>query len=347
MPSLLEYGSAPLFLIPAGLAALYLFYLQLLPKPIPGVPYNKEAASSILGDIPSFTANTSTTTDWLLDQARRHASPICQLFLSPPFAFRRGPSLVLVSDHREAQDVLLRRKGFDRSDLTITFLGSLMPEQHISLKTGPLWKSHRRLIRDLMLPSYLHGFAAPHIYQTVLRLVGLWQEKASRAEGRSFNADGDISSTGLDAILDFAFGDSLPQRALPDRIEAALDRSNATVLAEDDVMDFAAPPMHPSLLAILRISEAIGELFASAFPSLLWSFMRLLPAERKSMHLRDELVKGQIRQALDRLPQSARDSTGKSAIEMMLLREREAAEKEGRRPEYFSRGMIDEVRLST
>lgn len=42
-------------LLASGLAAaLYLGYRAVLPKPLPGIPYNKEAANKLLGDVPEM-----------------------------------------------------------------------------------------------------------------------------------------------------------------------------------------------------------------------------------------------------------------------------------------------------
>lgn len=41
--------------------ALYLAYRAILPKPIPGIPYNKDAAGKILGDIPEMMGHVMRT----------------------------------------------------------------------------------------------------------------------------------------------------------------------------------------------------------------------------------------------------------------------------------------------
>lgn len=49
-------GGVPLFylLVAALLIPLYFLYLVTLPKPLPGIPYNKNATSTPLGDIPEM-----------------------------------------------------------------------------------------------------------------------------------------------------------------------------------------------------------------------------------------------------------------------------------------------------
>lgn len=52
---ILQFPSSVATLIVAGvLLGLYLAYRAVLPKPIPGIPYNKNAASKIFGDAPEM-----------------------------------------------------------------------------------------------------------------------------------------------------------------------------------------------------------------------------------------------------------------------------------------------------
>lgn len=126
---------------------IYSLYQHLLPKPIPGIPYNADATSNLLGDIPRFKKETNGSNffEWMIEQTRVHGSPIVRAFIEP----LRKPTVVVV-DFREGQDILMRRKEFDRSDFGIDALGGEAPKFHINLKTGPEWKAHRRLLQDLM-----------------------------------------------------------------------------------------------------------------------------------------------------------------------------------------------------
>jgi hypothetical protein len=81
--------------------ATFLLYRWLLPKPIPGVPYNHEATTSLLGDIPSMMEHIKThkmLTDWMVAHTQKHDSPIVQLFTN-----LFGRPIVLISDYRETQ----------------------------------------------------------------------------------------------------------------------------------------------------------------------------------------------------------------------------------------------------
>ena len=79
----------------------YLIYQWLLPKPIPGIPYNEEAAKSIFGDITSLRNHlkgSKVTTDWMLSHNKRHDSPVVQVFVK-----LFGAPWVIISDFFEAQ----------------------------------------------------------------------------------------------------------------------------------------------------------------------------------------------------------------------------------------------------
>lgn len=138
-----------LILIASILATLYLTYRRLLPKPLPGIPYNKEATKTLLGDMGPMVKHMGETQElfsWIASQNVKLNSPIVQIF-ARPFA----SPWIAVTDYREAQDILLRRtKEFDRANfLGDIFLG-LMPKFHISMKSdNGEFKQHRRWLQDL------------------------------------------------------------------------------------------------------------------------------------------------------------------------------------------------------
>lgn len=112
--SSLFYSSTTYGVLGAVLVLVYALYRAALPKPIPGIPHHVASANSVLGDAPAMVKHKqkyATTFDWMTAQTEKLNSPIVQLFLKP---FSRP--IVVVTDHREIQDVVLRRaKDFDRS----------------------------------------------------------------------------------------------------------------------------------------------------------------------------------------------------------------------------------------
>ncbi|KXH66974.1 cytochrome P450 [Colletotrichum salicis] len=187
----------------AVLPIFNILYQFLLPKPIPGIPYNNHVTKT---------------------QSRRYSSPIFQVWLGP---FTK-PALV-VADFQEGQDILLRRKELNRSSFMSNVLSGEAKSFHITLKTGPQWKAQRRLLQDLMTLAFLHRVAAPNIYKSALRLLDLWKRKAQLADGSAFSAEHDVFYAALDAVLDFGFGDAAPMRTLVPQAELLASMSAADV----------------------------------------------------------------------------------------------------------------------
>lgn len=108
------YSSTAYGLLGAVLFLLYALYRAALPKPIPGIPYHKASANRIMGDVPEMLKHHqkyATPFTWMTAQAEKLNSPIVQIFMRP-----LSRPIVIVTDPREAQDVVLRRaKDFDRS----------------------------------------------------------------------------------------------------------------------------------------------------------------------------------------------------------------------------------------
>ena len=79
-------------------ACLYFLYRQLLPNPLPGIPYSKKSASRLLGDIPDFVKWTSKTAEpyyFFPKLCQDLGSPLIQVFLSPG----RRPWVILNDAH--------------------------------------------------------------------------------------------------------------------------------------------------------------------------------------------------------------------------------------------------------
>ena len=136
---------------------LYLLYRLALPRPIPGIPCNRAASKSILGDLPGMMGHISKTGEiwpWVVEQCIKLDSPIIQVFVRP-----FGGPWVILSDFREAQDILMRRtKEFDRSEIPKVVFGGITPEFLIIFNTKEKqYKEHKHLLQDLMKPDFLRG----------------------------------------------------------------------------------------------------------------------------------------------------------------------------------------------
>ncbi|KAJ6779598.1 hypothetical protein PWT90_08380 [Aphanocladium album] len=328
--------------------ALYVLRKLLLPRPIPGIPYSKEGASSILGDLPAILRESPKNPHgWIIDQIRRHNNPIAQVFLLP-----FGKPSIIISDFREAQDIMVRRKEFDRSSLIIDTIGGEAPLFHANMRTNTTWKAHRKLLQDLMSPEFLHNVAAPNIYKSVTRLMELWHMKSDIVGTVPFEPKVDLFHTSLDAIFDFGYGDAAVERVLIPQLEvmSQLTEEQRTAIADrarrGHTFEFPTAPVPAPMHAILKTANHILPPMAYGFPTVGWWIIGLFPSVRKMRVVRDAFIKGQVLKSAEKLEKTSekdRNSSVQSAMDHIVGRERAMAESAGRKPVYWSQAIQDEV----
>lgn len=330
---------------------LYIFRQWALPKPIPGIPYRSESISSVLGDFPAigkYLASAQVTFfDFVQKQSKELNSPVVQIFPKP-----FGKPTVVLNDFRESQDILMRRgKEFDRSATAIDIMQGIIPNHHIVQKTNAIWKSHRRLLQDLMSPGFLEGVAAPVIYHHVSNLVRLWDLKAQTAQGRPFVAFDDIYNTALDSVHGFAYGQDFEHHANQPALEylerkasegADMVKHNGSV---DEPIEFAHQEMDTVIKSVLTITGMFAQVQGSPIANLKWPILMRMPTFVKAKEIRDDSIRKQIQSAVDRIQTHPDPSTIRSAVDHMVRREIILAGKEDRAPDFFSTTMFDEVGL--
>lgn len=331
-------------------AGLYGLYIWLLPKPLPGIPYNQKAATRLLGDAPDMmrsVAQTKQVMRWLAQQAESLNAPLCQVFIRP-----FSKPWVLVSDFKEAQDVLLRRtREFDRS----SFSGDLMAPAgyfHIRYKTDGKWKAARRWLQDLMTPSFLHTVAGPAIYEKTLDLVQLWKAKDRLAGGRPFAADLDMHYAALDAVLGFTFGDRIQHSAIAPQVDLleSLEEIQMRNTNEDEPVRFPKAELHEFIVAATEGTVILEKIINSPVPKWTNWWMSKSSWYRNIFAVKDRFIRKQVNLAVNNL-RRLEESTSyidegavtHSAVENIILRERVLAQKQGRSPNFSSQQLIDEV----
>ncbi|KAL0944582.1 cytochrome p450 monooxygenase [Colletotrichum truncatum] len=339
-----------ILLVAVGLSLflLYTLYQNALPKPINGIPYNPKSISGLLGDLPDLArtvANTGDVSGWLHGRAAEFNSPVCQIFIRP-----MSKPVVILSDFREAQDICMRRKEFDRgSTLRNLFKGS-SPNHHITLLTGDEWKAHRRLLQDLMSPPFLQDVAAPAIYANVVNLINLWHDKTRIADGRPFNAYHDIFYTALDAVTAFSFGKDFPSNATKpvadlirglDETEIARLRDGLSI---DDAIEFPTVECDEIIKATLDVSINIEKLHASPLPVWKWKIMEIFPPLNRTIRLKNQFIIKELKKAMARQEANGDDDKWmRSAVDLMVQREKKLAHEENRKPDFLSPTMKDEL----
>ncbi|KAI1183643.1 cytochrome P450 [Nemania serpens] len=335
-------GNAPFFVV-ALLVALYLAYRWALPKPIPGIPYDESARNSLLGNLPeiiSMLRTTGKTRPFFVGHPSRHQSALTQIWLGP----LQKPSLIL-SDFRETQDILLRRtREFDRGPRNTSAFAGVAPNHHIAMESSdPRFKLNRELVRDLMTPNFLHEVSAPQIYAKTMALVDLWRLKAEMGQSQPFNARRDIFDAALDIINAVAFGLEDNQSTVKNQLDHLLSRPGFRPPPNaDGSVSFPELPIMPDVAAIEAIEIHLGEQFKAPFPRLAHRFQMLTsPTLAKNFARRDKFLRDEIDKAVVRLRKG--ESGTRSAMDYILQREMNAADKAGREPVFHSPRIHDEL----
>ncbi|KAE9565955.1 hypothetical protein CGMCC3_g17858 [Colletotrichum fructicola] len=247
---------------------------------------------------------------------------------------------VLLADAIEAQDVMMRRPEFDRSDFITDGLGPV-GAFHARMKRGQTWKQTRAWLQDLMSPSFLNGTVSPVMYDNALHLVHFWEMKARLGSGRPFDVNEDLNHNALDDMLSFVFDKHFEHTALGPQFQtlSQLNPSNIEI-GPDGEVKFPEVPVHEFISALYETVEGIDEVTKSMFPWLKTWWINQTPKFRKLVAVKRQVVREQIQGSLRRL-----DETGeaKTAVEYMLMREKRTADREGRKPDFENPVLMDEI----
>ncbi|KAH7379127.1 cytochrome P450 [Phaeosphaeria sp. MPI-PUGE-AT-0046c] len=332
------------------LIAALLMHRMVMPKPLSAIPYNPEALHRLFGDIPSIIAwnkRHGEQRKWFQAQAIRHNSPIVQVFTKP---FWYGPQVVL-TDHKEIHDIFHHRwKEFDKGYKESEAFGGIIPDELLSLKLrSPEYKFHKDLMRDLMLPQFLHTVNAPQIYDKSMLLIDLWKRKAEIAAGAPFIFRQDIHMAALDIIMAASFGLSQDESCITKQIHALPEKipqlngeqpSDATTIHH-----FEDVPMDSEAKAITDLAASVQIGFSSPIPVQHHWFLRQLPHLRGAIKIKNGLMRRKISESLKRMPRNDEEAvkSARTALDNMLYRERLLAQKAGREPNFHASYIYDEM----
>lgn len=329
---------ATLFTLAFVSTAIYLLYKWLLPRPLPGIPYNSQAVKSLRGDEPDLARYLSASgefSSWLGEQCSKMKSPVCQVFIQP---FKMP--WVLVADFHEAQDILMRRDEFDKPQFLTDALQGL-GDFHARYKNGDAFRARRQLRQDLMAPKHLNDFIGPFLNSKALDLIELLKIKTELAKGRPFSVREDFTRTVLDVMLWHTFGTDYNESALDPQLEL-LGRMTSSSIHEDRIdepVTFPEAPRSFFLELLHETAEVLERTTVSSTPRLSFWWWSKQTWYKKIVIERNRVVMAQLRKAANNL----KAGQIRSALDHMMMRERVAAEKQGREPQLFSQGMADEV----
>ncbi|CAJ2500811.1 Uu.00g036640.m01.CDS01 [Anthostomella pinea] len=324
-----------------GLLALplYLGYRAILPKPLAGIPYNRDAAGKLFGDVPEmmgYVMGTKRIFCWLTSLTSRHNSAIIQAFIKPG-----SLPWVVVTDPFEAQDILLRRKEFDRSGFFGELIGGILPEQHIQfLSSDSRFKNNRNLINHLMAPTFIRTVSAPEVYKSISTLIKVWQVKADMAKGRPFSTHHDITYAALDGIFASSFGLPEEESITKKRLEAISEWKGALPSNADEPVSFPDAEVPQPFASVLILSNSVTDTQLSPAPVLTSWVLRKFPYMKKAIAIKDDYIRNKVEESMALINKG--DTEPRNALHSVCLREKEVAEKEGRQPDYQKRGIADE-----
>lgn len=319
--------------------ALYLLYLWLLPKPLPGIPYNVEATKNLWGDVPAwnrYAAQNGEFSSWLGEQCLKHRSPVVQVFIHP-FA----KPWILVADFHEAQDILMRRTDFEKPQFLIDGLAAL-GDFHARYRTHESnFRVRRQLRQDLMAPKFLNNYIGPFAHAKGIQLVKLFEAKANLANGRPFRIREDYARAVLDIMLHHAFGGEYEESAMEPQLDllAKLTPSSIPEGDKDEPVPFAEAPRSFFLELLHETADIMERTTVSPTPQLSFWWWSKQGWFKKIVEERHNVMAKLLKKA------AANVQAGKvqSALEHIMMREQGLAEKQGREPQLISRNISDEM----
>lgn len=332
----------------------YLIRRALLPRPIPGIPYKKASAESLLGDglsLLKWKAEHGEMFGYISNLAYELNTPVFQMFARPG-----GKPWVVVADHRESYDIMARRtKDFDRSEFFGDIWEPVVPEMHAHMLTGDKWKAHRRLMGDTMSNSFLNEVAAKQMWESTQNLIELWRTKARLAEGRPFAVAKDLHKSALDIIWAATFGFETGSARAQNKLLSSLTRLDAfTGASIDDAVTFPTAPDPPAFESIMTLSNGLGIGVKSLIPRMHLHFaFNLYPSLVAAHKVKEKMIQTEIKKAVDKFSSEKKDldienhknlgAHMKSAVDIVIMRELQMARKEGRAPNPFGRAIQDEL----
>ncbi|RYP28270.1 hypothetical protein DL767_007290 [Monosporascus sp. MG133] len=318
--------------------SFYLLYRWLLPKPLPGIPYNPKATGSLFGDAPSMTRELATTGEfsmWLAKQIEEMKSPVCQVFVRP-FSL----PWILIGDFRESQDILMRRPEFEKAGYLVDAMQGL-GDFHARYKTNDAFRHRRHLRQDLMTPSFLNNIMGPFIHSEGLKLLKLLETKTNLANGRPFSILSDYWHTALDIMTYYAFGENLSDPALDPQVELISKLSRSEILGGhlDEPVTFPEAPLSDFLVAVQDAPHVLEKTAVSWVPKLSFWWWRQQAWVKTIYFHKDRVLPQQLRNAL----QNYKSGQVKSGLDHIMMREEVAAKKQGREPRFLDQSMADEI----
>ncbi|KAG5927698.1 hypothetical protein E4U42_001938 [Claviceps africana] len=341
-PALLPLSPTTWSLLATSVFLFILYgYKKLHARALPGIPYNEKMG--FFGDLPSLlrAQKAGSIRPWLIGMAKRHESPISQVFMMP-FA---KPCLI-ISDYHESYDIMVRRtKEFDRAQLHIDEFSEFTPHHHVAMRsTDPRFKANKELVRGLMSPGTLSAVFAPVVHEKAGHLIELWRTKMDAAHGRPFSAIQDLRELVMDILMASVLGHDEGRR-LTQRHQGFLSSQGPSAVCADaaGIACFERPTLTPEVDALLMMPKFLDFARSSFAPHLrVWILKKT--KWRKHFQRMEELLSDEINRSAKRLSIERKDSSEcKTVIDHILTKEIMLAEKTQSSPNFNKPSIRDEL----
>lgn len=144
-------------------------------------------------------------------------------------------------------------------------------------------------------------------------------------------------------ISSVAFGMEESKSALKGELYAARSFNPSAFEVETEPVCFPPAPEDPEMEALMDIPDMIAVAQASPFPALAQWLALLKPKHARAHWHRRALLKRQTERCLYSLALLGDKNAPDSALHQLLWREKMAARRAGRRPDFYSPAIRDEV----
>ncbi|PSN60129.1 cytochrome P450 [Corynespora cassiicola Philippines] len=328
-PSSLTLGTVGFIL----LITLPWLYFRLLPKPIPGIPYNASSAKKLLGDIPDaikFRRRTGELWSFIRSRCLELNSPIFQLFMTGP----GGKPWVILTDFRESHDIQTHRQGeFDRSSFLGEVFGPLIPGNHVWMPSDERFYANRNLIRDTMSPAFLHDVVVPILHSKTRDLLDLWAEKTRLSQEQPFQVDQDIIRSVVDMILLASLGTRTDLSKIQTDVLRTLSQPKPPIDLDTPII-FPKAKESKLYSAVRTLVDSIAIGMSSPMPRLHMTFaLRFYPSLARARRYTNTLMSGVLERAWSNfydINNSYDMQNIVSAADLIVRREAHLAQKQNR-----------------
>jgi hypothetical protein len=176
-----------------------------------------------------------------------------------------------------------------------------------------------------------------------MRLVDLWALKAGIADGKPFDAHRDIVDAAMDIINAAAFSSDDSMSTTKHQIDFLnSELGTDTAVQANGSIKFPRALDIPGIAAMSAVADYLGTQFRAIMPRLEHRVRMLTnPSLRLIFSRKNEVILNETKKSIARFESG--DQTTFSALDHLLQREINASTKTGRKPDFFSPRIRDEV----